>query len=490
MPMRKNRYFAGLIASLMLLILPPAGPVITGEAMKSSILEGLKVHELKIQPPSLHTKDLDGKALLLSAPDPSLPFLTLELYFYGGTSIEPPERKGSLDALTSLMQIGGAGNLGGDELAEELARLGIQLSVNSNYEYWSIKVTSLKGDFDRAFEILTMVLLEPRFPADRLEVIKDSFRTKIKQRNDDPAAISRRKMAEALFPGFSIGQSIQFEDIDRLSVDLLRDELARRLSTQNLMISVSGDYKENELIPGLKKLIDQFPANNSNPKVEPFSYEANGSSIPECSREIILVDFSANQAAITIGGYMPPHNHEDFFAIQTGNYILGGGSFNSRMMREIRAKRGLAYYAYSGNNFYEKFGQFLSASGTRVDQADLTLELMLSIIGDMSSGVEENELSLAKDAILNSLVFQYEDPEKYVSSEVRFRRHHMPADYLNLFPREIGAVTSERIAGVSKKYLNPEEFCIVVTGPADQLKGKLEHIRPVRVIQPEDTVYK
>ncbi len=457
------------------------------QRMKGKILDGINIPHLEVHPPRMENKKLPDGQVFLGAPDNSLPFLTLEITFPGGSSSESENRTGSLKALTSLMQIGGTANMNGDQLAEELARKGIKLSIKANYETWSIQVTSLKSDFDQAFNILSDVLLNPALPSDRLEVIKDSFRTDIKQRNDNPRSISPRKIAEIMFRGFSPSRTIQQEDIERLNIETLEDEHKKRLSPEGVIVSVSGDYDTDDIISRVSSLLKKFPTDNPEPE-ENLTFETLKKNIPDCADKIVLVDTPAQQAAISIGGALPPHNHEDFFALQTGNYILGGGSFNSRLMREIRAKRGLAYSTYSVNYFNKSYGRFAAASGTRVDQTTLALSLMLSMIEDMKNGVTEEELALAKDAILNSHVFQFEDPQSYVAGEVRFRRHGMPDNYLEIFPKKIDSITSDDIARVYSKYVKPSNLCIVVTGPADQLKDSLETIRPVRVIAPEELI--
>ncbi|MDH5656360.1 MAG: insulinase family protein, partial [Spirochaetia bacterium] len=189
---------------------------------------------------------------------------------------------------------------------------------------------------------------------------------------------------------------------------------------------------------------------------------------------------------IFTGTYVPPHNSPDFYALQAGNYILGGGSFNSRLMREIRTIRGLAYYAYSRNIFQKKTGYFASGAGTRIDKVSESLSLMLEIIGGMKAPVKEQELDLARESIINSLVFQFDNPEDILDNEIRFINHGMPENYLKMFPEKINALSREQISKAFQKHIKTDSMHIAVAGPAS-LKAELETIRPVIVIKPEDT---
>lgn len=448
------------------------------------------IKPLSYTAPTLDKTELPGGAVLLSATDSSLPYVTLSLQFRPGTSAEPVDSTGSLKALASLIQLGGAGDLDGDTLAEVLTGMGAEIKISPSYENWTVRMKVLTKHFDRTFSIMEDMLLRPRLPADRLEVIKDSLLTEINQRNDDPSSIARRRIMEVMYPGMRMGSVLQKSNVDSLSVDSLRQDLERRLSSDGLIIGASGDLDAVDLKGKLHHLLGQFGTKTA-PADEGYHWsglEAEQRDLFEKNPfygKIVLVRSSAGQSVVVTGTHLPPHNHPDFFALQTGNYILGGGSFNSRLMREIRAKRGLAYYAYSANAFSAEFGRYFSASGTRVEQTTETLGLMLSIPREMDRGPDQEELSLAQDAILNSLVFQFEDPESFVESETKFLAHKMPDRYIEIFPEKIEGIRTQDIQSIARKYWNPDNFFIVVVGP-ESLKGELEKIRPVVVVDPEE----
>lgn len=454
----------------------------------NSLLADIKIPKLEIKEPSMAEDLLPSGAFYLAAEDSSLPFLTLTIYFDGGLSAEPVSQAGNLDALSSLMQLGGAGDLTGEQFAEELSRMGARINVNTDYEYWSVSMTCLKNDFDRTFQLMSEMLLKPKLPADRLTVIKNTMLTRIKQRNDDPAGVAQRKIIEIMYPGSRLGYTFQTEDVNKLDVESLRSDLQRRLSPKNAIIAVSGDLNEVPVKKHLNELFQSFPEHSDESLTieSPLEIQKeNQETLKDLSGKIVLVKVPARQAVIVVSGNLPGHNHPDFFALQMSNYILGGGSFNSRLMREIRAKRGLAYYSYSGNTFYRDFGRFYSTSGTRVEQAHETLNLMLELIDSMHKKVSQEEVQLARDSILNSLVFQYENPDKFIESEARFRRHNMPGNYMTLFAKKIREVKFKDVKEVSQQYLQDDQFLILVAGP-EELKDSLSDIRPVEVIDPEE----
>ncbi len=457
------------------------------EIRKNPLLEGLVITDLPDHTPALQEDYLSDGTLVLTAPDSSLPFLTIELIFPGGSSVESLNETGNLQALTTLMQIGGAGELNGEAFAAELARIGARLQIKAGYEKWTVTLTVLREHYQRGFTLMEMMLSRPLLPANQLAVIKDGMRNELRQRNDDPARVVRRKLYEAMFPGSSLGRSLQMTDIDRIQTDHLRADLKNRLGRRNgMIVTLSGDVDGLTVKSDVEKLLQSFPVESEKVASRELDYAILKKFPSPLYGKILLVDSPAHQAAIIMGSYLPAHNDADFFALQTGNYTLGGGSFNSRMMHEIRVLRGLSYDPYTTNVFFGNFGYMIGYSGTMVEKADVTLSLMLSIVQSMSEGVTPAELALAKDSIVNSTLFQYDDPYNFVTSEARFHAHSMPPGYLKIFPEKIRELNGHDIVRVNDQYRNPEKFFIVVAGPAKTLKPALEKILPVTVIQPED----
>ncbi len=451
----------------------------------SPILSDLQLRPLVFHLPTIESEDLPGGAVLIKSPDDSLPFMSIELNFPSGRNSETIAKAGTLATMARLIQIGGAGNRSAEEVAEKLSSLGAKFSVREDYEYWSVSMTLLKSDFDEAFSILSDILLRPEMPADRLEVIKNGMLSEIEQRNDDPAHAGGRKLREAMYTGLRRGFSMTPDAVRRIDIVSVRAVLSERLSPRGMTAAVSGDFRGLPLREKLSALVEAFPSKAEAPRPEDISYDSFINRNNKYRNKIILVEAPAAQTAIVFGGFLPAHNSADFYALQTANFILGGGDFNSRLMSEIRAKRGLAYYAASSNYFFSSFGELTESSATRTPAAVETLKLMISITAGMKNGASADEIDLARESILNGLIFQFDDPAEALQHHIRFRRHNMPADYLQSFPDRIRSVTEEDIKAASEKYYRADRFFIVVVGPAS-LKTELEKIRPVIKISAEE----
>ncbi|MBX7058151.1 MAG: insulinase family protein [Leptospirales bacterium] len=476
---------------ILLLALGAVLAIWPAAAERQGLLDGLQFPPMQFQAPQIERRNLaGGQVQWLAAPDSSLPFFTLSFNFSGGLDRERIGEAGLLQSTLQMLDQGGAGDLDGAARSALLGRLGGSIGFDAGYSSWSVSIRFLKKDYAEAMRLLREALLNPRFPEEELPVIQRGLLSAIERRNDRPESVAARRMNELLYPGLRRGYSLQAANVQSLSVAAMRAELRRRLSRQSMVIASAGDWSGLPLAADLESLLQKLPTANELPPPEAGGMSELLRRRPAADpyrNRILLVDTPAAQAVIALGAYLPQHASPQFYALQTGNYILGGGSFNSRLMREIRVQRGLAYYAYSYNDFGARDGEFNAGSATRNSQAADTLRLMLQMIPELSRGVSQSELKLAQDSILNGFAFQFSTPEETVSNELRFLRDGLPPNYLQQFPAQIRAVRSEQIAE-SAQLLQAENLFVVVAGPA-ALKAELEKIRPVVVVQPETPLY-
>lgn len=464
-----------------LITMNTSGQTITQLHREGGILDGVKIRHLDWHSPKLHTVAIDSAATLYLLKDDTLPIINLRLIFEGGTSSEEL-RPGIKSALAQALKLGGAAGRSGEEIADDLASLGATLEFGATDESFAVSLTAMKADFPASFKILEDILLKPDFRPGVLPVIQSAMKTNVQRRNDRPESISQRKLREIMFLPDRRGHSLNLSDIDSIDIASLRTAHQDLFAGRSLHIALDGDFEPGATEAMIADLVKAMP-----PVVKPYRvYERESPPVGLTGYrgKIVLVKKDVAQAVVSMGTFLPAHNDSDFYALQAGNYILGGGSFVSRLMQEVRAKRGLAYYSYSRNDFDARFGRFVTSSGTRADRTADTLRVMLEVIGGMDR-IPSDELKLAVDSIINSLVFEYDNPSRILGSEIRFRIHHMPQNYLDLFQKKLGEVRPEDVRGVFGKHVRPEDFWIVVAGPAS-LQPELEKIRPVIVLDPEE----
>ena len=163
----------------------------------------------------------------------------------------------------------------------------------------------------------------------------------------------------------------------------------------------------------------------------------------------------------------------DLQAVRVMNWILGGGGFNSRLMREVRSNRGLAYSVYS----YFQVGRRLPGpfiAGTETKSAT-TFEVLRLFRGEMErmrrEPVSAAELALAKESLINSFVFAFTDSHEVVSQQLRLDFYHYPADYLQGYRERLAAVTAADVLQAAQDHLHPERQALVVVGDPAAFDG-------------------
>jgi zinc protease len=171
-------------------------------------------------------------------------------------------------------------------------------------------------------------------------------------------------------------------------------------------------------------------------------------------------------------------DNPDVFALKVANFILGGGGFNSRMMREIRSDRGLAYSVYSYFDVGRRLpGLFIAGSETKSTSTVEVVQLLQQLIEQIrDEPVSEAELELAKKSLINSFIFAFENSHSIVSRKVRLDYYDYPKDYLETYRQKLAAVTVADVQRVAHKYLHPDLLQIVLVGNSQTYRNDIEKL--------------
>ncbi len=470
------KYGFRILAALLLVTALPA--TISGRTADDSVLTGIQIPALNFTPPPVDSRQLTPYATLYRLHNDTLPVVRLRIVIEGGEDLESLEQAGNLDAMSALLATTGAGKLSAEEMANRLAMLGASISTSVSNQSWEISLSAMKEDFPAALDLLVMILTDPNFDESSLATVKNQMISSIRSRTDEPDTVGFLKLNSILFPDTRRGYAIQESDVARISLESIRKTLQDRLKNARYHIALDGDFQglavEKKLVDLLRKLpvpakpLTVLPDNGFQPEAGKNPYRG----------KIVHVTGDYAQSLLIVASPTVAHNANDFYTMQLGNHILGGGSFTSRLMQEIRVKRGLAYYAYSFNRSRASDGYLAAVSATRSDRAGETLSLMLQMIEGMKKNVDSDDVAQARTAILNSLVFLYDNPSEILADHIRFQIDQMPTNYLNQFPEKIKAVTPDDIKKSFQKYLDRDDLYIVVVGPKS-LASELRNIAPV-----------
>lgn len=434
---------------------------------------------LKFTFPTVEKRQLANGVKLYLKEDHELPLVDLTLMIKGGSIHDPLNKTGLSQLFADALETGGAGRLSPAQLEAELEAMAAVLSVSSSAYCYEINLSLHQRDLPRGIAILADLLRRPRFDKERLELSRQQMMDGIRRQDDDPGSIAGRLLAEAVFPGHPFGASPKIAEVENITRGDLLALQRRYFHPENLWIAVSGAVSKDELVRLLQQNLGDWPAGGSSPAPLPAL-----PSTPD--GRILVVDKTIPQTTILMGHQGISKDNPDMYALRVANYILGGGGFNSRMMREIRSDRGLAYSVYS----YFRIGRelpeaFVAGSETKTGSTAEVVTLMRRLIQQLiERPVSEAELALAKQSLINSFVFAFSDTHSIVSRRARLDFYHYPERYLEDYQQKLAAVTVADVQRVARRYLHPDRLQIVLVGDSGKFLDSVSALGlPVEKVQ-------
>ncbi|MEM6480350.1 MAG: pitrilysin family protein [Pseudomonadota bacterium] len=396
----------------------------------------------------------------------SIPFVALELRFRGGTSLDAPEKRGAINLMTALLEEG-AGDLDARAFTRETEALAASFSYSANADAVSISARFLSENRDEALALLRETLVSPRFDDDAIERVRAQVLSGIRSDEKDPSSIASLAFAELIYGDHPYASSSD-GTIESVSA-ITRDDLVRAhqgaLTKDGLYISAVGDISAEELGAILDTLLGDLPQTGL-----PMPDDAN-LNLPG---GIKVVDFETPQSIAMFAQPGIEREHPDFFAAFILNHILGGGGFESRLMQEVREKRGLTYGVYSyiaGRDRAEIWmGQVASANDRVAEAVEVIAEEWERI---RTEGVTEQELDDAKTYLTGAYPLRFDGNATIARISVGMQMDGLGTDYIDTRNDNVNAVTIEQINRVAQEVLDPESLTFVVTGQPEGLSDTI-----------------
>ncbi|MEM7215001.1 MAG: pitrilysin family protein [Pseudomonadota bacterium] len=393
--------------------------------------------------------------------DYTLPIISMSYSFRGGTTQDPEGKTGAVRLMAALIDEG-AGDLDSAAFRARLEELGIELRFSSSRDFLSGGLRTLRSDRSTAFDMLKLALNEPRFDPEAIERLRDAIRTGIIRSKTNPGSVASLTLRQTLFEGhpYSLRASGDETTIENISREDIADLHKKLFARDTLTVGVVGAISEEEL----KQVLD-----------ETFG------ALPERSQAAALVEIEPKLGeTVSIGMPVPnasvsliykglKRDDPDFFAAHLMNYILGGGSFTSRLYTEVREKRGLAYGVSSGLATFENTAYLTAGTSTRADNQEEAIRIIRQEIRKLAeNGVSEEELEAAKKFVSGSYAISNLDTSgKIARVLVAIQNQNLGTDYIVKRKKLIENVTLEDVNQIAKKLLLVEPTQVVV-GPATQ----------------------
>ncbi len=409
--------------------------------------------------------------------DHELPIIGGHASIRGGERDVPADKAGLVAILGRAWRTGGTESKTGDELDDFLEARAAQIETGGDADSTTVGMNVLNGDFDTVFPLYVDVLEHPAFRQEKIDLAKTLVNTGISRRNDEPGAIIGREAAKL---GYGAGSPYAHQPEYASVGSITRDDLLafhkRFVQPNNIILGFVGDFDGAQMEAKLRKAFSSWPRGAQAPPPTQVMTPAKPGLY-------FIPKSDVTQANIAFVAPGTVRNNPDYYALAVMNEVMSGG-FSGRLMNELRTKRGLTYGVGGGLGAdWDHPGLFRVQMATK---SGTTLESIDALHGEMSKLVTTpftaEELSLAKESILNAFVFTLDDRRKVLNQAMLLEFYGFPPDYFQKYPSNIEKVTAEDLARVAKKYVKPDQLAVLVVGNEKDFEKPLSTLGNVTAI--------
>lgn len=391
--------------------------------------------------------------------EPSVPLVTMEFAFLGGTSQDPAAKPGIANMVSQLLDEG-AGELDAKAFQTRMEERAIEMSFSATRDYFRGTLRTLRENRADAVELLKLALSSPRFDADAVERIRAQVISGLRRETTSPNSIASKGWWSAAYPDHPYGRptSGTLETVPQITADDLRSYTQRVFARDRLKIAIVGDIEAAAAGQLVDQVFGSLPAKGQLTPVPDVSPSGLG------KRTSIPLDVP--QTVLMFGGAGIKRSDSDFIAAYVVNHILGGGSFSSRLYYEVREKRGLAYSVYNSLVWLRHTATHMGGTQTRADRSTETLNIIEQEIKRLAeTGPTKDELDKAKDYLKGSFMLNLDTSSKIASQLVQIQIDELGIDYITRRNDLIDAVTLDDAKRVAKRLLGGGLLVTVVGRP-------------------------
>jgi zinc protease len=406
--------------------------------------------------PPVQRMVLPNQIVLLISEEHSLPFITLQLLVDSGSRKDPSGKEG-LARLVAKGLLLGTSKRTVVAINEELDFMGASLDASCNKDYATVNLRVLKKDLDKGLDLFLESLTQPTFPEGEVRREIEKTLAAIQAAEDQPEEVAEKEFQKDLFLTSLYGSPVEGtkESVPRINREAIVQFYRNYYHPNNSILVVVGDLTLEEVKAKLLPRLTNWPTG----KILEVPFKSEFAKGPKT----VKIDRSITQANIILGHRGVSRENPDFYALTVMNYILGGGGFSSRLMEQIRNKRGLAYSVASFFDPHKYPGSFQIVLQTKNSSAreaiSLSLQQMERIRREMAS---EKELEGAKKYLIGSFPMRLDTQGKLANFLSQGEYYGLGLDYPEKYPSLIRAVTREEVLRVAKAYLHPEDYILVV----------------------------
>lgn len=390
--------------------------------------------------------------------DPTIPFTALSFDFRGGASLDAEGKRGAINLMTATLEEG-AGQLDATGFARAVEDLGANFSFDVGDDSLSVTMRALTENRDEAADLLARALTQPRFDEEAVNRVRGQVQAILRSEANDPQSLASKEMAAQAWGDHPYATSINGTP-DSLAALTRKDLVAaknRVLARDRVVVGAAGDISAEELGPLLDKILGGLPEKGTAPLPRQADLQLTGG--------VTVIDWDSPQTVVSFAGPGLPIDDPDYFAAYVANHILGGGGFSSRLMEEIREKRGLTYGVGTGlaTGIYGQTWQGgMAGSNANIAQSIDLIRQEWDRMG--AEGVTDRELQDAKTYLTGEYPLRFDGNGKIAGILAGMQLIGFPIDYVNTRNDRVEAVTAEDVQRVSQRLLRSDDLRFVLVG--------------------------
>jgi len=391
---------------------------------------------------------------------PGLRSVTAGIWVRRGSRHEAPELNGICHFIEHAVFKGTRRRTARD-IAVESDRLGGNLDAFTTHEMTGFAIKVADQSLPRAVDLLTDLLANPKFDQNDLDREQKVILEEMKMVEDTPDELLGELFNAAYFPGHPLGRPIEGteETVSSFDKKTLASFHDREFSPGNLVIAAAGNLQHEQLVELIANTFGEATA------AAKTSSNGFGQQSPTPAAPILIEQKKElEQAHLVIAAPWPDAKDSDRYAASLLASVIGGGT-SSRLWQTVREERGLAYSVGAGGSTFSDVGVFTIYAGTSPEHLDEVLELSLEEMRRVvNESVPEEELKLAKDQALSSILLSLESSSARVSAlarqEIIHGRRISPEEIIE----KMEAVTPEDLQRVAQQYFRTDALALGALG--------------------------
>ncbi|MDJ0631677.1 MAG: pitrilysin family protein [Xenococcaceae cyanobacterium MO_188.B29] len=426
----------------------------------------------EVQLPQYERYQLDNGMVVYLVEDHDLPLVEGKALIRTGSRYEPADKVGLAQLVGTVMRSGGTESHSAERLNSILEQKAASIETQIGNTSADAGFSSLTEDLETVFKLYAEVIREPAFAEEQIVLAKRQQEGAIARRNDNPGDIARREFNKLIYGEKSpYARTVEYDTLNNIAREDIVSFYQQYIRPDSIIMGIVGDFESTAMKALIEETFADWQALSISPQLNP----------PDVTQKheggIFTIDRpDLTQSNILLGHIGGTLKNPDYPQLSVLNGVMNG--FGGRLFDEVRSRQGLAYSVYGvWNPHYDYQGTFFAGGQTRTDA---TVPFVKSIVSEIkklrSTPITEEELANAKESILNSFVFNFQNPSQTLSRLMRYEYYDYPADFIFQYQEGVKATTVEDIQRVAQKYLQPEKLVTLIVGNTREIGSSINNL--------------